>query len=275
MIDIYKYTNYRSFLKEYYNFLKKENSAFSYRYFSMKCGYKSPNFLKMVIDGQRNLSEESVDKFSTFFKLQKKEKTYFKLLVDFSQTKSVDYKREVSKKIMAHTAFKKLHPLSQDYFEYCSKWYFIAIRELLVIKGVKHDAETISALLYPKVSKKDVEKAFNVLLNLGLIERKNNRFTQVNSLVTTGDEVSSAFISDYHRSMLELASDSIDNISRELRDVSSVVVSISHENISELKSLIQNFRKQVLDLSEQDENKEEVYQVGVQMFPLSAVEVKK
>ena len=46
----------------------------------------------------------------------------------------------------------------------------------------------------------------------------------------------------------------------------------SDENIKELKTLIQHFRKSVLELSEQDQNKQNVYQVGIQMFPLSQLE---
>tara|TARA_Y100000768_G_scaffold388803_1_gene387330 strand:+ start:1321 stop:2142 length:822 start_codon:yes stop_codon:yes gene_type:complete len=272
LIDIFHYTNYRLFLKASYEELKATHKAFSYRYFSQKCGYKSPNFLKMIIDGQRNLSEESIEKFIEFFKLKKKEADYFRLLVQFNQAKTNQTKTDLAQKILKHSAFKRMHPLSRDHFEYYSKWYYVAIRELLATRKIKLDAATISELLTPNVPVKDVEEALESLLRLGLIEKKQNRLAQKQELITTGDEVSSAAIASYHKNMMLLAGDSIDTIDRSLRDISSVTVSLSRENISELKLLIQKFRKEVMELSEQDQNKQTVYQVGIQMFPLSKVE---
>ena len=51
-----EHLDYRVFLGEYDKAAKENLPAFSYRYFSQKAGYRSPVFLKLVIDGQRNLS---------------------------------------------------------------------------------------------------------------------------------------------------------------------------------------------------------------------------
>lgn len=269
MVDIFQYTNYRMYLKACYEFLKENNSAFSYRYFSSRCGYKSPNFLKLVIDGKRNLSEESIEKFISFFKMKKAEAKYFTLLVEFNQAKTSAHKSQLAQEIMRQSTFKRLHPLGQDHFEYYSKWYYVAVREIFATKQIKLDAKAIAAQLIPKVSEPDVKKAIDTLLRLGLIKKQNNYYVQVDKLITTGDEVSSSAVADYHKNMLSLAADSIDSIKRELRDISSVTVSLSPENVTELKTLIQKFRKNVLELSEQDQKKLNVYQVGIQMFPLS------
>lgn len=272
LIDIFKYTNYRLYLKASYEYLKENHRAFSYRYFSQKCGYKSPNYLKMVIDNQRNLSEKSIETFAHFFKLGKKETQYFRLLVSFNQAKTSEIKHELAQEILKFSAFKRLHPLSQDHFEYYSKWYYVAVRELLATKKIKLDAKTISELIRPKISKKQADEALEVLLRLNLIKRSQNRYVQTDELITTGDEVSSSAIAAYHKNMLNLASESIDTVNRELRDISAVTIAVSDENIKELKTLIQHFRKSVLELSEQDQNKQNVYQVGIQMFPLSQLE---
>ena len=268
MIDIFKFTNYREYLKTCYEFLKENNSAFSYRYFSMKCGYKSPNFLKLVIDGKRNISSQSIEKFTGFLKLNKTEAKYFSLLVEFNQAKSSAQKSQFAQEILKHSTFKRLYPLGQDYFEYYSKWYYVAVREILATKQ-KLDPKTISDQLTPKVSEAEVESAIETLLRLGLIKKQDNRYVQAHQLVTTGDEVSSCAIAQYHKNMLDLAAKSIDHIPRELRDISSVTVSLGGENIPRLKELIQKFRQDVLELSAQDQKKLNVYQLGIQMFPLS------
>lgn len=271
VVDLFQYTNYRLFLKASYEYMKENNRAFSYRFFSQQAGFKSPNYLKLVIDGTRNLSADSLEKFIDFFKFKEKEAEYFRLLVAFNQEKNSEQKNKLAQEILRLSTFKRLHPLTQDHFEYFSKWYYVAIRELLATKHLKLDSKSISKLLFPQVSEKEVDHALDVLERLQLIKRYQNRYIQTEELVTTGDEVSSSAVVTYHRNMLSLAGESIDTIDRELRDISAVTVGLSQDNIRELKTLIQKFRKNVMELSEQDKEKEAVYQVGIQMFPLSKV----
>ena len=42
-INIFEYTNYRSYLSDKYDELKQMSSSFSYRFISKQCGYSSPN----------------------------------------------------------------------------------------------------------------------------------------------------------------------------------------------------------------------------------------
>ena len=48
------YDDYRAYLSELIQFLRTSKRGFSFRRFSKRAGYQSPNFLKLVIDGQRN-----------------------------------------------------------------------------------------------------------------------------------------------------------------------------------------------------------------------------
>ncbi len=274
MINIFNYTNYRVFLKDKYDELKKESSSFSYRYFSMKCGYSSPNFLKLVMDGKRNLSEESIETFARFFKFDQSEKRYFSRLVKFNQAKTSSERKELAEEILKSSVFNRIHPLAKDQFEYASHWYYVAVREILSTKKIKLDAKAISELIRPKLSVKKTEKILETLLRLGMIRKKDNRYIQVEELVSTGDEVTFSGVADYHRQMMNLASESIDTVERSLRDISGVTISLSNEGVEELKIMVQKFRKNILELSERDRNKQSVYQVNMQMFPLSEVEQK-
>lgn len=269
MSKIFEYTNYRMYLKDKYEELKSESSSFSYRYFAMKCGYKSPNFLKLVMNGERNLSIESIATFSKFFKLGKREASYFKKLVLFNQSTSALEREELAKEIIQSTVFQKLHPVSKDHFEYYSHWYYVAVREVLATKKIKHDANSISRILVPTVSEMDVKKSLECLERLGMIKKKNNYFVQDHSLISTGDEISSSSIAKFHREMFTLASESIDRVERGKRDISSVTVSLSSEGVKELKLMIQKFRKDILALSTNEKDPQVVYHMAIQMFPLS------
>ena len=64
MNSLFEYMNYRDYLRDYYAEKKKQHAFYSFRLFAQKAGFASPNFFKLVIDGKRNMSKESVFRFS-------------------------------------------------------------------------------------------------------------------------------------------------------------------------------------------------------------------
>ena len=63
-ISVLKYIDYRLYLREYYTDRKKNQRGFSYRWFNQKAGFSSPVYLKLVMEGKRNLTKSSIAKFS-------------------------------------------------------------------------------------------------------------------------------------------------------------------------------------------------------------------
>ncbi len=58
------YRDYRNYLQQMVAYLKATHPRFSYRYFSRLAGYSSPNFLKLVAEGHRNMSIKSIVGFA-------------------------------------------------------------------------------------------------------------------------------------------------------------------------------------------------------------------
>ncbi|MCB1214760.1 MAG: TIGR02147 family protein, partial [Deltaproteobacteria bacterium] len=83
---IYHYLSYREFLKDLVAYEKnRTNSKFSYRNFSRLAGLKSISYLKLVLDGERNLSADTMHGFAKAFKIKGEEREFFELLVNFDQ----------------------------------------------------------------------------------------------------------------------------------------------------------------------------------------------
>ena len=59
--------------------------------FSAAADIKSPNYLKMIIEGKRNLSEDMISKFAKACSLNKSQGDEFKLLVLFNQFQKIPY----------------------------------------------------------------------------------------------------------------------------------------------------------------------------------------
>jgi uncharacterized protein (TIGR02147 family) len=69
--------------------------------------------------------------------------------------------------------------------------------------------------------------------------------------------------------MLDRASDALDTIPREEREISSLTLCIGQEVMLDLKERIREFRRELLQLAELSGDPERVVQINFQLFPLS------
>ncbi|MBU0505743.1 TIGR02147 family protein, partial [bacterium] len=85
-IEITDYNDYVAFIRDLVEY-KKETSAFSFRIFCQKSGFRSPSYLKWVIEGTRPISLRSVHKFIQGLGLTKREAKYFLIMVNYKEAK--------------------------------------------------------------------------------------------------------------------------------------------------------------------------------------------
>ncbi len=269
--NIFEYTDARKFLDDMYHHFKASHRQFSFRYFAQRAGFRSPNFLKLVIEGQRNLSDLSIPRFAVALKLNKTETEFFKHLVHFTQAKNAGEKSASAQAMMRAKSFLKIHPLQQAEYAYYACWYYIPVRELASVGGFEENPEWIAARLRPRISAGRAAQALRDLETLGLLVRgTDGKLTQAQRTVTTSNEVSSSAIVRYHKQMMSLAASSIDDVPRQRREISAACVPVSKATAAKLKEMIQEFRQQLLTIAEEDQAPADtVYQINLQLFPLS------
>ena len=269
-VKIFEYDNYRAYLRDLYKVYKETKPQFSYRYFSQKAGFRSPNFLQLVIEGKRNLSPESIEKFTNALNLGKKEAEFFRVLVYLNQARTVSEKKIYAEQLMRFRPFRYIHPLRQDQYRYYTDGHNIAIRELTSLPEFTEDPAWIARRLVPPISPQQAKKSLDLLLQMGLLKRDGSgRLVQADAFISTGDEVTSTSVANYHRTMIQMGAEALDRFAGPDRDISSVTMTLSKKNFREIKALIQKFRKELLAIADQDQSPEGVYQVNFQLFPLT------
>ncbi len=270
--NIFEYVDYREYLRDFYEAGKANVSQFSYRYLARQAGFSSPNFFKLVMDGDRNLSADSVEKFAKALKLDREEKRFFSDLVAFDQADDVDEKNAAFEQVAASQRFRQARRIDSSMFEYLSRWYHPAIRELAARPEFRRDPEWISRQLSPTVPVEQVRASLDLLFDMGLlVEDDDGHISRGEPSLTTGHEVRSLAVGNYHRQMLQRAADSIEEVPRELRNINALTVCIDPDNIGEIKERIQAFRETLLDFCDRDANPKTVFQINFQLFPLSVV----
>jgi uncharacterized protein (TIGR02147 family) len=268
--SFFDYTNYRELLKAMIDKRKEEGKTFSFRWYSQKAGYTSPNYLQLVLEGKRNLTNDGIERLCTVFNLGKKEKTYFRILVQFNQAKTSDEKDSLAKDLINFLGRSDQYLLKMDQYNYYARWYYIPLRELIASSGEHLTVENIGARMQPNITRAQVEDALKSLLSLGLISQEGDKYYVTDNLITTGDEISATAVTQYHFNMLRLAGESISRFPREEREVSCVTLSLTPEKALEAKKMIQEFRKKLWSL-ETDQPDREVYQINFQLFPMSSM----
>ncbi len=268
--NIFEYDNYREYLKDYYLLAKKTNKNFSFRFFAREAGFKACNILKLVMDGNRNISSESVEKFVKGLKLNKEEAVYFRNLVGLTQAETLKDKQFHAMEIMRCRKYRQIYPLNESQFNYFYLWYVSAIRELVCLPDFREDPEWIAKKLIPSITPSEVSRGIKVLLNLQfLVRNKEGNLVQSAANISTADEVTSSALSHFHRQMLELAGASIERVARDKRDISSQTLGVSQSTAGKIKEMIQEFRKKIIEVASGDSSPDSVYQLNFQLFPLA------
>lgn len=154
---VYNYTNFRAFLKDSYLYKKKKNPSYTESAFIRQAGLgnNSRGYLKLLVEGKRNLSNRTLHGMLSCLKLNPKEAHYFETLVFYNQAKNEEekdfYFQRLEKSI--GTRDSQAFQILKSQYNLYSKWYLVAIREVIALCDFVEDEEWIRKKLKNRVSK--------------------------------------------------------------------------------------------------------------------------
>jgi uncharacterized protein (TIGR02147 family) len=270
--DLLGYLDFRAYLRDVYA-QRKRAGAFSYRTFSRRAGLGSPNYLKLVIDGERNLSAAMATRFARALGLSDERRRYFERLVRFNQA------RTLAQRDRAYAALRRAlggqrSPTMEGALEaYHSLWYAPAIRELVTSDDFRADPRWVAKRMVPAISIAEARSALRLLERLGMLVRdRRGRLRQATPTISTGPEIRSRQIAEFHRTMIEHAKSAIDRVPARDRDISALTLCLGDHGLALVKQAIQRFRRELLEVAELEQRPRQVVQVNFQVFPLTQVE---
>ncbi len=127
--NLFDYFDYREYLHDYYLHHKRRNSAYSYRLFARKAKLGSPNYLKLVVDGKRRITDRTLYQFARGLGLSRDEEKYFRELVMYQEVSDPDSK-ELHLRALLKYQEKQRTPtlLTSDKIKYLLDWHHAVIR---------------------------------------------------------------------------------------------------------------------------------------------------
>ncbi|MGL1934511.1 MAG: TIGR02147 family protein [Fibrobacterales bacterium] len=266
-MNIFDYYNYRTYLKEYYEYKKSVDSTFTYRVFAKLAGIGSPSVYGDLVTGRRNMTASLIPKFVKAIGLKEKEQQYLIQMMYFTHAKTQKSKEETFE-VLAKMLPNSIRTLTRSQREYYKQWYHVAIREVLAVFDVTDDFRDLGLFLTPQVSLLKVKKAMKLLQDLELIEKVNG-FWRPKSGKIIGDHIDVFTMRDVQKQMIDLGKEAIDMYTPEKRNVSAIAMSVSSKGIERMIRKINMFRREMADLAQSDDDENQVYQLNLQFFPLT------
>lgn len=270
MKRIYQYLDYQEYLRDFYDEQKEKNSWFSYRYMGNKIDL-DPSFLVKVLQGKMNLSIKSIPRVAAFCGLESRELEYFDTLVRFGRAKTAKENKLYFDKLIAMSDLPA-HNLTEEQYAFYSKWYHVTIRQLLSYYNWSDGFAELGRQLSPAISAKEAKESVELLKKLDLISCDDEGFLRpTNKIVTTGETWRSAAIRTFQQETIELAKESLDRHDKDLRDISTLTISVNHKDLEELRRITAEYRKAVLNMKTGNGDSDIVYQVNIQVVPTTEI----
>lgn len=275
---IFEYQQYREFLKDYYQEQKTSKSGFTYARFSEKAGLGSPNYYKLVMDGEKSLTGNNIIRFSKALGLESHEADYFEALVQFNQADEVEirkhYQERMARLKARYRATDGASRTIEEYeFEVMSSWVHHAVMVLTQTRGFRESPAWISQKLFGLVNESEVTQILESLQILGLLARdENGRLRQRHKQVRTRPDLKRQAGRAFYEGLFARLSQGLKLDQPEDRELGAYLVCFNKSQLPELRKRVREFLASLNEWALSHEKPEHVYALVFGGAPLTREE---
>ncbi|AFY03266.1 DUF4423 domain-containing protein [Bdellovibrio bacteriovorus] len=274
------YMNYRQFLADFYLYKRKASKgslrAYTYAVFSAAANIKSPNYLKMIIEGKRNLSDDMIGKFGKALGFMKDQTEEFRLLVQFTQAMDPAERNMYLKKLSEHRVAGKLKSgeIDRKTWEKVPNWVAWIIYAMIDQDGVSFDTATLKKLLRGKASEDEIDNALTTLITSGDLRRDEvtGELKKARSLTESPEEIPVALVRKLQSQLMYLGLESLYQDQPTEREFGTLTLSLTKSEFEEIKFKLRQMRKALHkdnSIARMKDKGERVYQLNIQLFPVT------
>ncbi len=275
-----EYLDFRKYLADYYSYRreisKKDLRPYNYAVFSAAANIKSPNYLKLIIEGRRNLSDEMVSKFAKAMGLPKDQTEEFRMLVSFGQASDPAERNMHLKALNEKRVDSKLKSgeIDQKTWEKIPSWISWILYTLIDQKDVKFDAESLRKTLREKASVDEIQAALDSLLQSGEIvkDEQTGEVKRARTLMESAEDVPVALVRKLQAELMYLGLESLFRDAATEREFGSATLALTKQEFEELRFQLRKLRKEAqknIGVKRLTTKGERIYQLNLQLFPVT------
>ncbi|MCF0214956.1 MAG: TIGR02147 family protein [Fibrobacteraceae bacterium] len=268
MKSVIEYEDYRLFMSEYYQW-KKRTSAFTWREFTKKGGFTSPNYMKLVCEGKSGLSKSGMEGAADAMDLVGAEREYFRQLVKFCQAKRDADKKVAYAEMKAIAAAHKVRVLEGESASFYESWKYPVLRELAPMMPGAKPLEVAKAC-GGAFTAEEVRDALAFLTRAKFLKKNaDGTYEQIERSLMMSTAAMPMLVRSMHKEMARFAEDAVEKFAVDERNFTGVTMGIDDESYAQILHELDLCRKRIISIATAKKGGNRVYRLNMQMFPLT------
>lgn len=266
--DIFGYHDYVLFLTDWFEYKRATQSKFSLRALAKQAGLAT-GYLPMILKRTRPLSAAALAKLVPFLGLNSNEQSFLDLILILGTSDSHEARMVALDRMSRFAQFRNQNGKDSRVYEYLTRWYYVAIREMAASKEFHADAAWIQERLRFQVSQKEIQEALDFLFENKYLEKlPDGSVRPPEADLDCSFGVYRVALAEFHREIMRLASESIEKVPSEERKIMGHTFSFDTEDLEKAKNIVEDALKQIRELEKKNRKGNSVYHFEMALFPL-------
>lgn len=263
----FDYDDYREVLKAVFEYRKETTPQFSYKALAEILGIDPAGTFR-VLNKQRHLPARCVSRAIDFLGLTGRGAEYFVLMTSYGRERRKSARQEILKKALELRDVPR-RQLEEQEFSFLRDWWVVAVRCAVEVLEGRAVPEEIAARIVPAVRVEDVRAALDLLVKLGIAKKaQGGTLRIVDQHLTVDGEKGRLAVAEFQRKVLELAAESVDRFPREVRDLSTLTVTVDERAFEDIRGILKDCRRRIQARVGDVLQPDRVLQVAFSIFPL-------
>lgn len=269
---VYQYSDWASFLRARLNERKTANPKYSLRAFAKAIGV-SPGFLSNIMQSKRQLSPDIAHQIAKRMKCTVREIEYLGVLAQSEIANTPELRTQLQGKLKELRRTHEPQIIDSENFVMIKDWYHIPILEMTYLDDFEFTPKNVAQRLgIPAIQ---AEVAIDRLIRMGLLQRlKDGTLVKTDAHCVFRTNRRNEAFAAFHRQMMTLGIDAIENSPLDERVVMSQTFCIAEDQLEEAKTLTRDYIQKMAGLFENTVTKQNTYQLNVQFFNLTNSRMK-
>jgi uncharacterized protein (TIGR02147 family) len=265
--------DYRDFLKAFYEKRKAEMPFYSYRMMGDRLGLDS-SYLYRILQKKQHLPVHALPVAKEMMALTGREAEFFDLLFSATMTKDKNKREELVAKALALRDVRR-HTLQEAELKLLENWWIPAVRAYLELNGGMVNVKQIAKDLCPPITEAQAQEAIDILLEVGFVKKvASGKLALTETHLTVGGPEKKMAVRKFQKQVLALASDSLDNVPVDERNISTLTLSVDQACFDDLGEMLKEFRRLVQKRVDASKNPNKVMHLSMAFYPVARVGAK-
>lgn len=238
-----------------------KNQNYSLRAFARDLGLTSGN-LSDIIKRKVGLSYEKALLISKNLNLGPEDQSLFLKLVEATTASTVRDRVEAQSQVLNYDS--SYVTLNDDYYHVLTDWYYLALVELVRVKGFENNDEWIANRL--GLPKHIVRNVIERLIRVELLTEENGQLVQTYDYFISPSGTPSDTAKEFHKQILSKAIEAVNKQAIEERDFTSGFLRVRTKDLPYIAQRIKEFRRELAKEIEDGIDHDSIYAFSVQFF---------